>query len=186
MAEPRNLAPIVARAVEYAENLRNRRAETLRQLIDVRNPQVKLRVGERTERRATIRKTKEGQRRQAQAIREQARAEGVTALGRARKAELVTTLYDGPVSSLLLERLNREQRRRFQSFSERIAAGSMQSVGILFRYAGGLSLYTEALTHILQSEPDVEGGLDILEQLAELAESASRLYAPSRIGRLTI
>lgn len=183
---PSGPAPIVARAVEYAETLRNRRAELLRQLTDVRNPQVRLRIGERTERRATIRKTREGQLRQAQAIRDQVRAEGVTAIGRARKAELVTALYDGPVSELLLERLNREQRRRFQGFSERIAAGSMQSVGILFRYAGGLSLYTEALTHILQSEPDVEGGLDILEQLSELAVSAAREYAPSRIGRLSI
>ena len=50
------------------------------------------------------------------------------------------------------------------------------------------SLYTEALDRILASPQsrDVEEGLDIMEQLAELAASAARVYAPSRIGRLTI
>lgn len=181
-------ASIVARAVAAAEALRNRRAEVLRQLPDVRNMAVGLRVGERTARMAPRRTTRKGQERQTRAIRDRANAERLQEIGRARQGELLTALYDGPQSERLQETMTREQRSRFQRLAERIASGSRQSIAILFRYAGGQSLYTEALDRILASPQsrDVEEGLDIMEQLAELAASAARVYAPSRIGRLTI
>lgn len=187
-ANPSRQAPIVARAVEAAETLRERRADILRQLPDVRNMEVRLRVGERTERRAPLRKSRAGQVRQARAIRDRANAERLQEIGRSRQAELRVALESGPAAERLQETMNREQRRRFQRLSEEIASGSRQSIAILFRYAGGQSLYTEALDRILASPQsrDVEEGLDIMDQLAGLARSAARTYAPSRIGRLNI
>jgi len=179
---------IVKAAQQYAEGLRSRRDEILRQLPLVQNPKANIRPKERRPRIAPPRKSKAGQQRQARAIRDRANAERLQPLGKARKAQLVTELYDGPQSERLTETMNGEQRRRFQRLSEIIASGSAQSVAILFEHTGGQSLYTGALDRILASPEsrDVEEGLDMLETLAEYAQDAARLYAPSRIGRLTI
>lgn len=178
----------VVSAQQYAESLRVRRAELLRQLPLVQNPKANIRPKERTARMAPKRKTKAGQQRQAKAIRDRANAERLQPLGKSRKAQLVTELYDGAQSERLQEAMTGEQRRRFQRLSEIIASGSAQSVAILFEHTGGQSLYTGALDRILASPEsrDVEEGLDMLETLAEYAVDAARLYAPSRIGRITV
>ena len=179
---------IVERAQAAAARQRQLRAEAINSLPDIRNPVVKLRAGEQTGRGLPERKTAAGQRRQAQAFRERIAAEKLQAVGRARKAQLVTELEYGPQSDRLLDAMTPDQQRDFQRYSERIASGSQQSIALLFNYAGGQSVYSSALERILASPEsrDVEEGLAMLAALAEQADRAAKMYAPSKIGRLTI
>lgn len=173
--------------------MRAARAEILRQLPDVRSLDAK-----HPERRtARIRpvieteraegppvKTKAAQQRRAAAIRERANSERLQGIGRARKAALRVELTDGPVSEQLQE-MNPEHRRRFRELTDRISRGSAQAVAILFEHAGGQKLYSAAIERILYKR-DRESGFDLLEALAENADAAAKLYAPSRIGRLNV
>lgn len=179
---------IVERAQAAAARQRQARAEVINSLPDIRNPIVNLRAGEQTGRGLPARKTAAGQRRQAQAFRERISAERLQAVGRARKAQLVTELEYGPQWDRLQAAMRPDQRREFQELSERIASGSQQSVALLFNYAGGQGQYSAALERILASPEsrDVEEGLAMLEALAEQAARAAVMYAPSRIGRLSV
>lgn len=160
----------------------------LSSLPNVQNPSVPLRPPEQTDRSAPERKTRRGQQTQASRIRDRANAERLQAIGRARREQLRSELNreDGPLTLRL--NMTADQRAEFQHYSERIAAGSYQSLAILFEYAGGQSEYSMALERILASPDsrDVELGLGILAKLAGDAERAAVMYAPSRIGRLTI
>lgn len=178
---------------ERAQKVRNiqreRRANVLSQLPDVRNPSETIRVGERTKGVIVDKKTPKAQARNAAAFREQAAAERLQAVGRSRKDQLRNELISGPQASRLTDNMTPEQRRRFQQLAERIAgAGSNQSTAILFNHAGGANAYHGALEKMLASPEsrDVEEGLSQLEHLAQLAEKAGKLYAPSKIGRLTV
>lgn len=173
--------------------MREERLRILRQLPDVRSLDP-----EHPERRpARIRpvmdmgrsegppvKTKEAQQRRAAAIRANANAERLQGVGRRRKADLSIELTDGPISEQLQE-MNTEDRVRFQRLIDRITKGSAQSVAILFEHAGGQNLYSAAIQRILYPQ-NRESGFDLLESLAEYAENAAQLYAPSRIGRLNV
>jgi len=177
------------RAQDTARIQRERRAAALSELPDVRNPAVKLRVGEQTERFAPAKKTRAGQLRQAQAIRTQAAAQRLQAVGKGRQAQLRNELDFGSNAERLQEAMNPEQRRRFQDLSYRIAKGSQQSTAILFDYAGGQGDYSSALERILASPEsrDVDEGLAILASLAERADAANGLYSPKALGkRLTV
>jgi hypothetical protein len=164
---------------------RERQAATLSELPDVRNPAVKLRIGEQTERVAPPKKTKAGQRRQAEAIRNQAKAQRLQTVGKARQSQLRNELDFGPNAGKLQEAMNPEQRRRFQDASYKIAQGSQQSTAILFDHAGGQGAYSSALERILASPTsrDVEDGLSILESLAERSEQADKMYSPKALGK---
>lgn len=179
---------IVERAQAAAARQRQARAEAINSLPDIRNPIVKLRAGEQTGRGLPERKTAAGQRRQAQAFRERIAAEKLQAVGRARKAQLVTELEWGAQADRLQDAMSPDQQREFQHYSEQIAAGSQQSVALLFNHAGGQGQYSAALERILASPEsrDVEEGLAMLAALAAQAARAAVEYAPSRIGRLTI
>jgi hypothetical protein len=179
---------IVERAQAAAARQREARAEVISSLPDIRNPGVTLRAGEQTGRGLPERKTPAGQRRQAAAFRERIASEKLQAVGRARKAQLVSELEHGPQADRLQGAMSREQQREFQSYSERIARGSQQSLAILFEHAGGQGAYSSALERILASPEsrDVEEGLGMLAALADQADRAAVLYAPSRIGRLSI
>lgn len=184
---------VVQNAQAYAEALRQERRDILRQLPDVRSidPQ-------HPERRAArIRplidtgraegpavKTKAAQQRRAAAIRANANAEKLQGLGRRRKADLQIELTDGPISEQLQE-MSPEDRTRFRRLIDRITKGSAQSVAILFEHAGGQKLYSAAIERIVYKQ-NRESGFDLLEALAEYAENAATLYAPSRIGRLNV
>jgi hypothetical protein len=179
---------IVERAQAAAARQRQARAEAINSLPDIRNPIVKLRAGEQTGRGLPERKTAAGQKRQAQAFRERIAAEKLQAVGRSRKAQLVTELEWGAQSDRLQDAMSPDQQRDFQRYSEQIASGSQQSVAILFNHAGGQGQYSAALERILASPEsrDVEEGLAMLAALAQQAAQAAIVYAPSRIGRLTI
>lgn len=186
---PRVQGPPPQRAQDVARIQRERRAATISELADVRNPLVKLRVGEQTERFAPPKKTRAAQLRQAAAIREQAAAQKLQTVGRNRQAQLRNELGFGPNAERLQEAMSPEQRRRFQLLSDTIAKGSQQSTAILFNYAGGQSAYSSALERILASPEsrDVEEGLAILAQLAETAGRADAMYSPKALGkRLTV
>jgi len=180
-------AGIVERALRQARELRERRAAVISSLPDVRNPRVRLRPGEVTERAAEIRTTRRGQMTQAQRIRDRANAERLQAIGRSRRDQLVSEL-ERDSTGRLYDAMTREQRADFQRYSEEIARGSQQSIAILFEYAGGQSVYSSALERILASPEsrDVEEGLAMLAYLAEQARSAAVMYSPSRIGRLSV
>lgn len=184
---PVTVSGAVENARAQAERLRNTRDEVIGQLSDIRSPGTNLRNKERTERAVPERKTREGRKRQAEAIRMRANAERLQPLGRARKEQLRTELESGMQSDRLQENMTRDQRRQFQKLSEAIANGSAQSVAILFEHAGGQNLYSAALDRILASPEgrDVEEGLDLLATLATYAKRAHREYAPSRIGTLS-
>ena len=179
---------IVVRAQAAAARQRQARAEIIESLPDIRNTRVRLRVGEQTGRGLPERKTPAGQKRQADAFRQRIAAEKLQAVGRARKQQLVSELMYGAQSDRLQDAMTREQQREFQHYSEVIASGSMQSIAILFEYAGGQSAYSSALERILASPEsrDVEEGLGMLAALAEQARRAAVVYAPSAIGRLTV
>jgi len=186
---PRVHGPAPKRAQDTARIQRERRAAVLSELPDVRNPAVKLRVGEQTERFAPQKKTRAGQLRQAQAIRAQAAAQRLQGVGKSRQSQLRNELDFGPNAERLQEAMTPEQRHRFQVLSERIAKGAQQSTAILFDYAGGQSAYSSALERILASPEsrDVEEGLAILAQLAETAGKANAMYRPKALGkRLTV
>jgi hypothetical protein len=185
---PPRVSGIVENAQASAQRQRIARASTIGQLPDVRNPQVRLRPGEVTDRMAPDRKTRAGKQRQAAAIRERAAAERLQAIGRARRHQLVNELQYGAQSDRLQDAMTRDQQREFQQYSEVIATGSQQSLAILFEYAGGQNQYSAAIERILASPEsrDVEEGLAMLAALAEQARAAADLYSPSRIGRLTV
>jgi hypothetical protein len=176
---------IVQNAQAYSERVRKRRAEFLRTLPNAVNPRRKIRIPEPDERAAPVKKTRRALIRQAQAIRESIGNQRLARVGKSRKGELVIQLEFGAQYAQLQKNMNREQQHEFQVLSEIIARGSAQSVAILFEYSGGQSLYTGAFDLILQSTPDVEGGLGLLAELAEAAQRAATLYAPSKIGRLS-
>lgn len=177
-------AGIVKAAQAHAESLRDRRAEILTNLPDVRNPAVTIRPIERTKREAPPKRTKAAQQRTAAAIRERANAEKIAAIGKARKDQLRIELTDGSISEQLQE-MDAMDRARFRELAERISAGSAQSIGILFEHTGGQKIYSAAIERILY-KTSREEGFDMLEMLAEYAEAAAKLYAPSRIGRITV
>lgn len=178
---------IVQRAQAEARNLRERRAAVISSLPDIRNPRVRLRSGEVTDRAAPMRSTRRGQQTQAARIRDRANAERLQAIGRSRRSQLVSELERDPTGRLN-DNMTPDQRRDFQRYSEQIAQGSQQSIAILFEYAGGQGVYSSALERILASPEsrDVEEGLAMLASLAEQARTAAVVYAPSRIGRLTV
>lgn len=170
----------VDRSVRYAQLKRDRRAEVIESLPDVRNPASNLRAkGERD-----IRKAPRGysQKRQAEAIREQAQAKEIQALGRRAKA----TVRGNAERPDLRGVMDREQRRRFDDAMRRIQAGSQQSLGILFSYAGGEEDFDLAIERVKYPRGDPDEGFDMLDALADRAEDAARLYAPSVIGRLNV
>lgn len=185
---PPRVTGIVENAQASAQRQRQARAEIISQLPDVRNPRVKLRPGEQTERYAPERKTRAGKRRQAEAIRNRAAAERIQAIGRARRNQLLNELRFGALSDRLQDAMTREQQADFQRYSERIASGSQQSLGILFEYAGGQNEYSAALERMLASPEsrDVEEGLSMLAALADRAGRAAVMYSPSAIGRITV
>jgi len=185
---PPRVSGIVENAQAKARLLRERRAEVISSLPDVRNPRVRLRAGEVTERAAPLRTTRKGQQTQARRIRERAEAERLQSIGRARREQLVGELTNGMQSERLQSAMTRDQQADFQRYSATIAAGSQQSIAILFEYAGGQNQYSAALERILASPEsrDVEEGLAMLASLAEQARQAAALYAPSRIGRLNV
>lgn len=185
---PPTVRGIVENAQASAQRQRQARAATIGQLPDVRNPQVRLRAGEVTERMAPDRKTRAGKQRQAQAIRERAAAERLQSVGRARRDQIRSELQSGSQSDRLQDSMSKEQQRRFQRYSEIIASGSQQSIGILFEYAGGQNQYSAAIERMLASPEsrDVEEGLAMLEALAGQARKAAVMYSPSAIGRLTV
>lgn len=185
---PPRVRGIVENARASAARQRTSRAQVLESLPDVRNPQVRIRVGEKTVRGLPERKTRAGQRRQAEAIRERAGAERIQTVGRARQEQLREALESGPVSDRLKENMTASQRREFQQLSEIIASGSQQSTAILFDHVGGQGMYSAAVERILASPQsrDVDEGLAMLEHLAGLAREAKMLYSPSAIGRITV
>lgn len=185
---PPRVSGNVERAQATAQAQRERRAEVLRGLTDVRNPEVTLRIGEQPKRAAPAKRQKAARDRQSRAIREQSASESVQAVGRARKNQLRMELDNGAQSERLLDSMTEEQRSRFRATIERITAGSQQSIGILFRYAGGQNDFNAALERALASPEsrDVEEGLDMLESLAERAEAAAVLYAPKKVGRINV
>lgn len=184
--------PAVSGAVERAQAVATRqraeRDEFIARLPDIRNPRVTLRPVERTQRGLPERKTPAGRKRQAEAIREKMAAGRLQAVGRARKAQLVSELRDGMQNDRLQSAMDSEQQARFQRLSERIARGSQQSVALLFDYAGGQGQYSSAIERIVASPEsrDVEEGLSILEALADQAELAASVYSPTSIGRLKL
>lgn len=186
---PPRTSGIVEHAQAVAAAQRERRESFIASLPDVRNPLVNLRVGERESRALPERKTRKGRQRQAEAIRENAAAKRLQAVGRARQQQLRTELRDGPQFDRLADTMTPRQQRQFQRLSEIIASGSQQSTAILFDYAGGQGDYSAALERILASPEsrDVEEGLAMLEALADRAKAADRLYSPKALGyRITI
>lgn len=179
---------IVARAQAAAARQRRARAEAIESLPNVNNPRANLRAGEQTGRGLPEMKTAAGQRRQAQAFRQRIAAEKLQNVGRARKSQLANELQYGPNADRMQQNMSRVQQREFQQLSERIARGSQQSLAILFEYAGGQGQYSSAIERILASPEsrDVEEGLSILAALADMADRAAVMYAPARIGRLTV
>ena len=127
-------------------------------------------------------KTKRAQQNRASAIREQVNAERLQGIGKRRKADLLIELTDGPISEELQE-MSREDRRRFQELAERIAAGSAQSIAILFEHSDGQKLYSAAIERI-RYKPHRRDGFEMLESLAEYAETAARIYSPAAMKRL--
>lgn len=185
---PPRVSGIVENAQASAARQRDRRAQVIGQLPDVRNPRVRLRVGEQPDRMAPVRKTRKGKQRQADAIRERAAAERLQNVGRARQSQLRGEIQSGAQADRLKETMTESQRRDFQRYSEAIASGSYQATAILFDHAGGQNDYSAAIERILASPEsrDVEEGLAMLESLAERARVAAKIYAPSVIGRLNV
>lgn len=178
----------VGRASSYAETLRQRRAEIIGGLESVRNPEVTIYLPRTPGRALARRTTQAGQRRQADAIRERADAQRIQNVGRRRREQLRDELDHGPLSERLQEALNGSDQRRFREASRRIAAIPLQALALLFDFEGGQGDYSSAIERLVASpgSRDVDEGLAKLEGLADLAERAGRLYAPSRIGRLSV
>lgn len=185
---PPRVSGIVERAQASTAKQRQARATLINSLTNINNPKVKLRPGEQTERAAPIRKTRRGQQRQAADIRANAAAQRLQDVGRDRKQRLVSELESGPQADRLKETMSKSQQRKFQKYMERIAAGSQQSVAILFEYAGGQGDFSSAFDRLLGSPEsrDVEEGLSKLKQLAKRAEKAAVAYSPKAIGRVTV
>ena len=184
--------PRVGGAVERARATRNqqtaRRREIIGNLPDIRNDEnrVNIRPGEETARGLPARKSKAGQARQAAAFREQSASQRIKAVGRARKEQLLSELENGAQSDRLKQIMSPSEQREFQHYSEIIAAGSQQSVAILFDHIGGQGDYSSALEFILKSIPDVDTALGKLAALAEIAQRAARAYSPKAIGEITV
>lgn len=184
----------VARAAAAAAANRAAKAAIIESLPSVRNPEVSVHVprdaakGRRSSAELSVRKTPAGRARQAEAIRERAAAEKLQSIGKARKFQMEYELFGGQSADRLQAAMTNSQMARFQQASRRIASVSAQALAILFEYEGGQGDYNSALERILSSPEsrDVEEGLDKLEGLAELAERAAKLYAPSRVGRITV
>jgi len=178
----------VARAAAIAERGRLSRAEAIRSLPSVNNRKAKIHVPPEPDRALAERKSAAGKTRQAEALRENAAAQKLQTIGKARKAQLRTELYDGPQTERLLTALDENQRARFQRASETIARASNQTVAILFKYEGGQGDYSAVFDKILASpeSQDAEEGVRQLEKLAKLSIKAEKLYSPRAIGRLNI
>lgn len=185
---PPRVTGAVERAQETRKQQRDRRNAVISSLPDIRNPEVRLRVGEVTERGLPERKTRKGRQRQAEAFRERTNAEKLQNVGRARQQQLRTELLSGAQSDRLRDAMNANQQKEFQRLSEIIASGSQQSTAILFDHAGGQGEYSAAYERIVASPEsrDVEEGLAMLATLAGRAQQAAVVYAPSRIGRLNV
>lgn len=194
--KPRGAQPhgggVVDAARAQSEALRRERSRILRQLPDVRG------IDEATPAEKAARilpkmdtaraegpapKTKAAQVKRARTIRENANAKRVVNIGRARKNDLMIELTDGPISEDL-QAMAPHHRQQFRELIGRITRGSAQSLGILFEHAGGQDLYSAAIGRILYPATR-ESGFDLLETLAEHAESAAREYSPSSINRRT-
>lgn len=194
---------IVEKAQADAKRIRAERAAILAQLpnarsIDSKHPlselTPRLRPGLETGRvQGPTPKTKAAQEKRAAAIRQNVAAERLQNLGRARKDALRIELSDGPLSEELQE-MEPYDRQRFAEFAERISGTSAQSIGILFRHAGGQALYNEAID-LIRYPPTRAQGFALLESLAEAAEKAEELYSPralkaqglgDRNGRLNV
>lgn len=182
---------IVAKAQADAQALREARLNVLRQLPHA----MSVTPEHPAERAARIRpiidtgrtegppvKTKAAQQRRAAAIRTRANAERLQGIGRRRRNDLRLELTDGPISEELQE-MSPEDRRRFAELTDRIASGSAQSIAILFEHAGGQKLYSAAIERI-RYKADRASGFDLLEALAEYAETAAELYSPAAMRQL--
>lgn len=176
------------RAATAAAAGRLRRKETLEALPSVRNTESKIYVPREPGRKIAAKVTKAGQARQAEAVREAEAAKKLQAIGRARKNQLVVELHNGPNTERMLSSMSGSQQQQFQALSERIASVPNQAIAILFQYEGGQGDYNSIIERILASPEsrDVEDALGKLRALTELAERAGELYAPKRIGRLTV
>lgn len=185
---PPKVSGAVARASATAAFSRSSRAATIESLPSVRNPAVTIYVPREPTRMPAARKTKAGQARQAEAIRERAAAEKLQTIGRSRRFQLEYELFGGQNAERLQDAMTRNEQARFQKASRRIAGIPQQALAILFDYEGGAGDYSSAIERILSSPEsrDVEEGLGKLEALADLAERAGQLYSPRAIGRLTV
>jgi len=178
----------VARAAATAAASRSQRAATIEGLPSVRNPEVTIYVPREPTRTPAARKTKAGQARQAEAIRERAAAEKLQTIGRARAFQLRYEMLGGQNAERLQDAMSPGDQSRFMRASRKIASIPHQALALLFEYEGGQGDYSSAIERILSSPEsrDVEEGLNKLEVLAELAERAASLYSPRAVGRLTV
>lgn len=170
----------VERAARFAQQTRDKRAEVVESLPNVRNPTMNLRARGERDFRAAPRGY--SQARQSQAIREQIQASKVQAVGRRVKSSIRGNAERPDLRNVM----DREQRRRFDEAMRRLQEGTQQSLGLLFAYAGGQEDFDLALERIKYPRGDPDEGFDMLERLADLAELAADAYSPKAIGRITV
>ena len=175
----------VARAFNSKYEAKERRIAKLESLPSVNSPTQKIQV-DRGQQSAPAGTTKFGAKRQAEALRESARAQKLEAVGSGRRKQLLAEL-DGTAHSKMYDALNASQRARFAQLSKRIARGSNQSLAILFEYQGGAETYNAILSNLVYpSSEAIDEALDTLEEFAGLADKARVLYAPSKIKKLGV
>lgn len=176
----------VERAQAAAQERRRKRQEIVTSLPDVRNPAATLHYGLNRPRKPPKGYSRK---RQAEAIREWARAETIVNYGRSRinfLRQVAAESDPGNVGEQIRERLTKRQWRRFQSLMGELTDTTYQALGLHFRYAGGADLWELIKERILYPKNDANEGLDMLDVLVEQTIRAKRMYAPSVIGRIRI
>lgn len=165
-----------------------RRAAIVGELPSARNPSVNIYVPREAPRGpATTPKKPSEQRRRVEALRQNAQAQKLQAVGRARKQTIQAELTTGSRADNLNANLNRSQKARFKAATSKITGISQQALAILFQYEGGQGDYQSAIDQIsYPNELDIEDSLGRLEALAETAGRAEQLYGPRMIGRLRV
>lgn len=166
------------RASARAEAMRARRSEVIERLPQARNPEAKI-----FESRPMGRKTARDA--DAAAIRRNASAQKIQALGRGLKRAF-TTGANGYFASVE-HKLEPEELARLNALTHRLNKLSPQALAIYFHHEGEMgslgSVYTGLNYPVTGERSDA---LDRYEALVQGAESAEGLYGPKAVGLLNV
>lgn len=178
----------VQRAHEQRAAAKERRNLIVGELPSARNPRVKIFTPRADSvAPASIPDTEAKRRQRIRVIRENAKAQQLTGIGRQFKNRLADILDTDPRGESIRKNLSKSQLARFEAAIATMRGASQQTLGIYLQYEGGAGDFESALTQIAYpGQADAEDALGRIESMADNLEKAEGLYGPSAVGRLRI